>query len=164
MGLSTTLFSVFVVVGFCVLQIDWASGFVCYQCSDTGGNSDCRDYKALVKAALTNGSLIRNCTNDLYCMTEKYVKQGVDYSFIRGCSNNTADDFSFGKTGRLKMLKPDNVTICTFDVKSMGQECVSLCNSNFCNGPIAGAERSLLSGKTVFVAMLTWFIFLHVLQ
>ena len=73
---------------------------------------------------------------------------GITYSFIRDCTNNTIGTYSFPITGRLHLLKPNNVTVCMFNVETLGQECISLCESDFCNGPNSGAVGLLPPGPT----------------
>ncbi|XP_067658908.1 uncharacterized protein [Haliotis asinina] len=116
------------------------SEHACYFCTDTGSNPDCRDYDLLYKANLKNNdteqTLLRNCSADQpLCMIEVYIKLGQVYSYIRDCTANKADSFSFAKEGRLAHVSTDNITTCTFDKHTMGQMCLTLCSGQFCNGP-----------------------------
>ncbi|XP_046375851.2 uncharacterized protein LOC124148664 isoform X1 [Haliotis rufescens] len=138
-------FALGVLVLLCVLiSFDGARGGysrnACYFCTDTGSNPDCRDYDVLHKANLNNNDtdqeLLRNCSaSQPFCMIEVYIKLGLVYSYIRDCTSNQNDSFSFAKEGRLKVITATNITTCTFDKQTMGQMCLTICSGQFCNGP-----------------------------
>ncbi|XP_046579743.1 uncharacterized protein LOC124287288 [Haliotis rubra] len=113
----------------------------CYFCTDTGSNPDCRDYDLLFNANLKNNDteqiLLRNCSSDQpYCMIELYVKLGQVYSYIRDCTSNRSDSFSFAMEGRLKHVSPNNVTT------SNGIECYK------CESTVGGSDCDALYNVT----------------
>ncbi|KAK3087128.1 hypothetical protein FSP39_002042 [Pinctada imbricata] len=76
----------------------------------------------------------KNCSNGQnYCVMERLEEQGSTVAYIRGCTN--LSDFSV--TPRTSPVA-DNSTKCSVYYQEDNQNiivCISVCNSDLCNGP-----------------------------
>ncbi|KAK6176486.1 hypothetical protein SNE40_014766 [Patella caerulea] len=128
---------------------------LCYQCASgnpDGGNCQ-NDMNGMIESAKgdpekditpEDGRYTKNCTTSStvnhtlgYCVIETFKSAGLGKSFIRDCS----DGVVFSYTGNINDLKkldnvrPDNETTCTYRLTSNMHVCVTLCTTDFCNGP-----------------------------
>ncbi|XP_046576919.1 uncharacterized protein LOC124284843 [Haliotis rubra] len=137
-----------------------SDGILCYTCGAAGGEGECISGYSLFldvyRHVMNNNTKHVNDAGSRYpgyadcdtfpeqtvCMIEEVreSKTRKILSYIRGCSDGVTFSFNLAN---LKGLKPSNTTTCGFDTRGY-RPCVTLCKSDFCNGP-SGATRSHLS-------------------
>lgn len=126
-----------------------ARDLVCYGCSDTQRGGDCqsnskvmlqeaKDYLAKTpegQNAQSRQNYVKRCSYDnyTYCVIETIENRGEVHSYIRDCSDGRS--FSYGPS-KLQQTRPDNQTTCGYTLQGY-LICVKLCQSSFCNGPVA---------------------------
>ncbi|XP_060068545.1 uncharacterized protein LOC132548681 [Ylistrum balloti] len=110
----------------------------CYACADSGNCET--SYDALIHNRDKGGNLNRNCSapNQHYCMIESIKKEDKDVSFIRDCSDGHT--FSYNDIPRLKTVMPNNQSTCAYYQAYV--ICISVCRTDFCNGPQEGISRA----------------------
>ncbi|KAL8622671.1 hypothetical protein ACOMHN_009305 [Nucella lapillus] len=148
-GMWKSIFGIVFFIAACV----WVTGGLkCLQCLDTSKDGPCiHDYEGLVNASkgvFSNGSrtYYKECPDGKYgveqnyCVIEVFYRGGQLASVIRDCSDGS--NFSF--TGdanvdspKLGQILPDNFTTCVYRMISNAHICLTLCQDDFCNGPLA---------------------------
>lgn len=111
-----------------------SNGISCYVCEKTTSEKTCISGERLVHDRLKGGRFVRNCTSDNYCLIEAIINAGGAYvSYMRSCT----DGFYTGQKVEMlaKRVKPDNLTECAYDLLSGFVFCVTLCHTDYCNGP-----------------------------
>ncbi|XP_046370590.2 uncharacterized protein LOC124145001 [Haliotis rufescens] len=144
-----------------------AACLYCYQCGNTGSGGSCEtDTKTMVKSARdialqlnnsTNSEVkdtdsegrtlpyIKNCSNSRnVCMIEttENAQTSAILSYIRDCSDGKT--FSFGNLSMLQGIEHNNFSTCAYDTRGY-MTCVTTCQTDFCNGPKAGATSLMMS-------------------
>ncbi|PVD36611.1 hypothetical protein C0Q70_03596 [Pomacea canaliculata] len=147
------------------------AGSWCYQCKDaTSNDSACAVGSFLLSSQATarsriarnehgiRGNGIVNCGVWFeYCMIQEIflgAKNGSS-SFSRDCSDGK--QFSFDvKNIQKEYSSIDNRTRCWFDAHLKGQVCLSLCQGDFCNGPVypTASSASQTFSKSCVLALL----------
>ncbi|ESP03531.1 hypothetical protein LOTGIDRAFT_237645 [Lottia gigantea] len=147
-------------IGLCILILflgflPFVESILCYQCADgskTGG--DCKnDLKGLVKSSLgdedkdiepIDGVFSKNCStsstlnNSLdFCVIETFMSAGDSKSFLRDCSDGRTFSYSGELKGldKLEQIEADNETTCIYRMTNNIHICITLCTTDFCNGP-----------------------------
>ncbi|XP_071116302.1 uncharacterized protein [Haliotis cracherodii] len=158
-----------------------AACLYCYQCGSTGSEGSCKtDTKTMVKWARDIANRLKNTSNpdeevvdtdpegrtSLYikkcpnsknvCMIETVegAKTSATLSYIRDCSDGKT--FSFGNLSMLQGIEHNNFTTCGFDT-DLYMSCVTTCDTDFCNGPKAGASSRMMSVALQIACMLCVF-------
>ncbi|KAK6176683.1 hypothetical protein SNE40_014935 [Patella caerulea] len=142
----------------------------CYQCADSENGGGCKDdIQSLIDIRKTfeNGSVVSEQTDpDIkdcsqfsewnVCLIEEIKTRGEMLSYIRDCSDGLTFSFDSDEARLLRGLKPNNQTTCAYQ-KQGYQICVSICNTDLCNGPSNSAVVPLVTA-TLIVCL--WFVFL----
>ncbi|XP_076451504.1 uncharacterized protein LOC143287412 [Babylonia areolata] len=130
-------------------------GLKCLQCLDYMAGGPCvHDTKTLVAASqgvFENGSryYYKECPGGSFgplqnfCVIEEFIVGGARKSFIRDCSDGK--NFSFTgtvKNAKLENVAPDNFTTCIYLISANAHVCLSLCQGDFCNGPLPPNETA----------------------
>ncbi|XP_048241128.1 uncharacterized protein LOC124144911 isoform X3 [Haliotis rufescens] len=154
-----------------------AACLYCYQCGSTGSEGSCKtDTKTMVKSAndiLNNTSpdeevvdtdsegrtlpYIKKCPNSRnVCMIEtvENAQTAAILSYIRDCSDGKT--FSFGNLSMLQGIEHNNFSTCAYDIR-LFMTCVTTCQTDFCNGPKAGATSLMISVALQIVCLLCVF-------
>lgn len=134
-----------------------ARDLVCYGCADTERGGDCQSNSKVMlreaQAHLAKSSseqndqsgtnYVKRCSSDnlTYCVIETIENRGEVHSYIRDCSDGRS--FSYGAS-KLQLTRPDNQTTCAYTLQGY-LICVKLCQTSFCNGPIAHQTSSACS-------------------
>ncbi|XP_046370484.2 uncharacterized protein LOC124144911 isoform X1 [Haliotis rufescens] len=146
-----------------------AACLYCYQCGNTGSGGFCEtDTKTIVKSARHAALQLNNSTNpdvevidtDNEGRTQPYIKKcsnsrnvcmietienaqtSAMLSYIRDCSDGKT--FSYGNLSMLQGIEHNNFTTCAYDTLGY-MTCVTTCDTNFCNGPKAGATSLMMA-------------------
>lgn len=143
-----------------------AKDLVCYGCTDTQRGGDCQsNSKGMLQEAQAHmakttaqqnvqsgTNYVKRCNYDnyTYCVIETIENRGEVHSYIRDCS----DGRSFSEdSSKLKLTKPDNQTTCAYTLQGY-LICVKLCQTSFCNGPIAQISSACPLTCTLFFYVL----------
>ncbi|XP_063409547.1 uncharacterized protein LOC134692867 isoform X2 [Mytilus trossulus] len=139
----------------------------CYQCGDSSATGPCITDTADMEAEYiefnkTNSTekqdqpttdkdtntkkyqYLKNCQNSNYdrCVIERIEEQGQVHAYIRDC-HNSANNYSFYDPKFSDLDPARNHTSCIYDAFSKRLACVTVCETDFCNGPqIAGGNSS----------------------
>ncbi|XP_063410744.1 uncharacterized protein LOC134693768 [Mytilus trossulus] len=138
----------------------------CYQCGDSSATGPCITDTADMEAEyidfnITNSTAkkdqsvsdgtkmkqyqyLKNCENTEYnrCVIERIEEQGQVHAYIRDC-HNRANNYSFYDPKFLDLDPARNHSSCIYDAFSKRVACVTVCDTDFCNGPqIAGGNSS----------------------
>ncbi|KAH3898182.1 hypothetical protein DPMN_022401 [Dreissena polymorpha] len=145
-----------------------AGALLCYQCVDSTGDREkgggCQySVRALAKqrsnfeqknAAFSKQTNLKNCSNYIdrdgreimpFCKIEKYSSYGEINGYIRDCSNGSDFSVDFRNATHLsyekRYIRPDNQTGCGYSPTHFANLCVSICDTDFCNGPAAATNN-----------------------
>lgn len=90
------------------------------------------------------------------CMVRMYIffSTGVVVAYIRDCSNGT--NFSINASRFRNFPQDKNITTCSY-VEGKFFTCLSMCNTDLCNGPQAAPNTSS-SSKTVPFWTMVFFV------
>ncbi|XP_069118901.1 uncharacterized protein [Argopecten irradians] len=153
---ATTMSGTALVFGLMLYLTERADSLRCYACADSGNCET--SYSVLIHDRDKGGVLNRNCTapSQHYCMIESIKKEDRDVSFIRDCSDGHT--FSYTDIPRLKTVLPNNQSTCAYYQAYV--ICVSVCRTDFCNGPQEGISRgsSLHTWPVTLEFLLLWII------
>ncbi|KAL3862738.1 hypothetical protein ACJMK2_008691 [Sinanodonta woodiana] len=145
------IFLLLLFLGICI-SLCYSDGLICYQCADSTSDPKkavCQNYKRLKKDRINAekdgkmGRYFKNCTdyNETFCVIELIMSRGDTFSYIRDCSDGKT--FSI-ELNAFKNLAADNQTTCSY--RGDGYlACVTLCNTDMCNGPTGGVTYHVIS-------------------
>ncbi|XP_071109260.1 uncharacterized protein [Haliotis cracherodii] len=148
------------------VAVGYTSSLTCYQCADSGGGDvDCGDSSALLNLPKSEkvvededepeedvriNKYHKNCAAFMQhvCMIETHMSQGNVRSYIRDCSDGNTFSFKVDKYPLLQNRPPNNETTCSYDVQPNMQICITLCNSDLCNGPQPLPKKDVVCRNT----------------
>ncbi|VDI56525.1 Hypothetical predicted protein [Mytilus galloprovincialis] len=134
----------------------------CYQCGDSSATGPCITDTAAMEAEyieynntdhtkVTDGTktkkndyqYLKNCENTGYdrCVIERIEEQGQVHAYIRDC-HNSANNYSFYDPKFLDLDPARNHSSCIYDAFSKRVACVTVCETDFCNGPQIASGNS----------------------
>ncbi|KAL3861591.1 hypothetical protein ACJMK2_007617 [Sinanodonta woodiana] len=125
-----------------------AASLKCYFCAGTG-SKQCQDAGYFLEGFKdTNGKplMLKNCTAPYNhsCIIEEYRAGGNAASHIRECSDGRTFAYPSNEALYRKLLaeaeNPRNRSACIFN--SIVQVCLTVCNTDFCNGPIPSVNAA----------------------
>ncbi|KAL3861589.1 hypothetical protein ACJMK2_007615 [Sinanodonta woodiana] len=127
----------------CLLgSFEQVASLMCYFCAGTGSKSLCPDAGYFLdgfKDTDGNSEMFKNCMAPFNnsCIIEEYRAGGDIVSYIRDCSDsppyaNPAKEPVYD-TLRSEVNTPRNRTSCIFN--NIDRVCLTICNTDFCNGP-----------------------------
>lgn len=136
----------------------------CYQCGDGSPNGPCqKDLDIMIKDHAmhwkNNGT---NHTSSEYtyrkqcpesentCVIERVEVNGVVVAYIRDCSDGI--NFSINASRFQNFPQDKNITTCSY-VEGKFFTCLSMCNTDLCNGPQAAPNTSSCSKTVPFWTM-----------
>ncbi|CAC5399561.1 unnamed protein product [Mytilus coruscus] len=148
----------------CIIErIEEQDTLWCYQCGDSSSTGSCITDTAGMEAeyiefnktdhtkqdqTTSEGTktkqyqYLKNCENYDRCVIERIEEQGLLHAYIRDC-HNSANNYSFYDPKFLDLDPARNHTSCIYDAFSKRVACVTVCETDFCNGPqIAGGNNS----------------------
>ncbi|XP_022336686.2 uncharacterized protein LOC111132983 [Crassostrea virginica] len=145
---------------FLILQLTSLSGALyCYQCGDGRNDGPCQeDLEEMAKDHAKHLDSSQNYTDldftyrkqcpdsEPTCVIERVQVNGVIVAYIRDCSDGV--NFSINASRFMNFSPDKNITTCSY-VEGKFFTCVSLCNSDLCNGPQTDSNTSSASKVTL---------------